>query len=56
MESLHYLFMKTNAVFSRRVLGEVSKIGLTAGQPKVLDFLSGCQEADKKTIAARCEI
>ena len=56
MESLHYLFMKTNAVFSRRVLGEVSKIGLTAGQPKVLDFLSGCPEADQKTIAARCEI
>lgn len=41
---------------SRKVLSEVSKIGLTSGQPKVLDFLLQYHEADQKTIAAYCEI
>lgn len=56
MESLHYLLMKTHSMFSRRVLNEVNKIGLTRGQPKVLDYLLQCGEADQKTIAAYCEI
>lgn len=38
MESLHYLLMKTQALFSRKILSEASKIGLTSGQPKILDF------------------
>ena len=56
MESLHYLLMKSHAVFSRRVLSEAVKIGLTAGQPKILEFLDSCEEADQKTIASYCEI
>ena len=56
MENLHYLLMKSHAMFSRRVLAEVSKIGLTSGQPKILDFLLQYPEADQKTIAAYCEI
>ena len=56
MESLHYLLMKTNAIFSRSILYEAGKIGLTPGQPKVLDFLLNYEEADQKTIAAYCEI
>lgn len=56
MESLHYLLMKSNAMFSRKILSEVSKIGLTSGQPKILDFLLQYKEADQKTIAAYCEI
>ena len=55
MESLHYLLMKSNAMFSRKILSEVSKIGLTPGQPKILDFLLQYEEADQKTIAAYCE-
>lgn len=43
-------------MFSKQILSEVSKLGLTAGQPKVLDFLLQYQEADQKTIAAYCEI
>lgn len=39
MENLHYLLMKSNAMLSRRILSEVSRLGLTPGQPKVLDFL-----------------
>lgn len=56
MESLHYLLMKAHSMFSRKVLGEVGKTGLTPGQPKVLEFLLQYQEADQKTIAAYCEI
>ena len=56
MESLHYLLMKSHAVFARRVLAEVSKLGLTSGQPKILDYLYQHGEADQKTIAAHCEI
>ncbi|HIS69934.1 MAG TPA: MarR family transcriptional regulator [Candidatus Gallacutalibacter stercoravium] len=48
--------MKSSAMFSKQILSEVSKLGLTAGQPKVLDFLLQYQEADQKTIAAYCEI
>lgn len=56
MGSLHYLLMKSQAMFSRRILSQVSKIGLTPGQPKILEFLSEHGEADQKTIAAYCEI
>lgn len=56
MEGLHYLLMKANAQFSRKVLAAVSQIGLTSGQPKILDFLLEQGEADQKTIAAHCEI
>ena len=56
MESLHYLLMKSHGMLSHKVLSEASKIGLTAGQPKVLDFLLKYQEADQKTIASYCEI
>lgn len=56
MENLHYLLMKSNAMLSRRILSEVSHLGLTPGQPKVLDFLLQYNEADQKTIAAYCEI
>lgn len=50
------MLMKSSAMFSKQILSEVSKLGLTAGQPKVLDFLLQYQEADQKTIAAYCEI
>ena len=56
MESLHYLLMKSHAMLSKKVLSEAGKLGLTSGQPKVLDFLLKYKEADQKTIAAYCEI
>ena len=56
MESLHYLLMKTHTILNRRILTQAGRIGLTAGQPKVLEFLSQHGEADQKTIASYCEI
>ncbi len=56
MESLHYLLMKSHAMLSRSILLQANKIGLTSGQPKILDFLLKFGEADQKTIASYCEI
>ena len=56
MENLHYLLMKANALFLKRILAEAGQMGLTPGQPKVLDFLLQYEEADQKTIAAYCEM
>ena len=49
MESLHYLLMKSHAMLSRRILSEASRLGLTPGQPKVLEFLLRHGESDQKT-------
>ena len=56
LENLHYLLMKDNSMFAKRVMLEANKIGLTSGQPKVLYFLSKFKEADQKTIANYLEI
>ena len=56
MESLHYLLMKSYSVLNRKILAGVGALGLTPGQPKVLDYLSRFGERDQKTIAAYCEI
>lgn len=56
MQSLHYLLMKSQAIFSKKVHTEITKLGLTSGQPKILEFLLQYYETDQKTIATYCEI
>ena len=56
MEPLHYLLMKTHGVVKRAMLAEGAKLGLTPGQPKILEFLMNSGESDQKTLAADCEI
>ena len=56
METLHYLLMKTHAMLQRNIITQAAKIGLSSGQPKVLDYLLKYGENDQKTIAAYCEI
>ena len=56
MESLHYLLMKAHALLSRKIVAGAAELGLTSGQPKVLDYLLRFGERDQKTIAAYCEI
>lgn len=56
MESLHYLLMKTHTILQRKIFSEASGIGLTSGQPKILDYLLHYGESDQKTIASYCEI
>ena len=56
MESLHYLLMKTHTVLQRKITSRASEMGLTPGQPKILDYLLRYGESDQKTIASYCEI
>ena len=56
MEPLHYLLMKANSAFSRNIMWGAGQMGLTSGQPKILEFLLETEEADQKTIAEHCEI
>lgn len=56
MEPLHYLLMKTHGAVKRAMLAEGAKLGLTPGQPKILEFLMNNGESDQKTLAADCEI
>lgn len=56
MESLHYLLMKTHTILQRKIFTQATQIGLTSGQPKILDFLFKYGESDQKTIATYCEI
>lgn len=56
MEPLHYLLMKTHSNVNRRILAEAAGLGLSLGQPKILECLMECGEINQKSIAVRCEI
>lgn len=56
MEPLHYLLMKAHSHVNRRILAEAAGMGLSPGQPKILECLMQCGEINQKAIAARCEI
>lgn len=56
MTSFHQLIMKTHLSFAKRVLAETQKLGLSAGQPKILEFLLEVDSVEQKTIAIHCEI
>lgn len=55
-QSFHYLLMASQGLFSRKVMAELSASGLTAGQPKVLDYLGLHDGSVQKKIAAGCQI
>lgn len=56
METLHYLLMKAHTRMHRRIRARAAELGLTSGQPKVLEYLLECGESNQKTIAEYCEI
>ncbi len=56
MESLHYLLMKSHSLMQKCIFAQAQKIGLTSGQPKILDYLYEHEGSDQKTIASYCEI
>lgn len=56
MKSLHYLLMKTHTNVNRRILNQTAELGLSPGQPKILECLMARGECNQKTIAADCEI
>lgn len=56
MKPLHYLLMKTHSHVNRWILSQAAELGLTSGQPKILECLMARGECNQKTIAADCEI
>lgn len=56
MEPLHYLLMKTHTQLNRWIMARAAGIGLSSGQPKILECLLRQGESNQKTIAACCEI
>ncbi len=56
MNSLHYLCMKTYLQMKRLVTAQVTPLGLSPGQPKILEFLAEYGEHEQKDIAEYCEI
>ena len=54
--SFHYLLMATQSLFQRSVMAELNGSGLTAGKPKVLDYLGRHDGSVQKAIAAGCQI
>lgn len=56
MYSLHHLWMKTYLQLNRKVLNQSSALGLSSGQPKILEFLAEHGEHEQKDIAEYCEI
>lgn len=54
--SLHYLLMAVHTLFQKQVLAELSSLELTAGQPKILDYLGLHDGSVQKDIAVGCQI
>lgn len=54
--SLHYLLMANHAMLQKQLFAGIKDLGLSIGQPKVLDFLKDHDGAVQKEIARGCHI
>lgn len=54
--SIHYLLMKAHTALNKKILSRAYEIGLSPGQPRILEYLMSHDGSDQKTIAANCEI
>ena len=55
-ESLHYLIMANQALVQKALLERLRPVGLTIGQPKVLDYLKDHDGDSQKEIAQGCHL
>ena len=55
-ESLHYLIMANQALVQKALLERLRPVGLTIGQPKVLDYLKDHDGDSQKEIAGGCHL
>ena len=55
-ESLHYLIMANQALIQKALLERLRPVGLTIGQPKVLDYLKDHDGDSQKEIARGCHL
>lgn len=55
-QSFHYISMANHMMIQKKLLEQVKPLGLTLGQPKVLDYLKEHDGASQKELAAGCHI
>ena len=55
-QSFQYLIMINQILFQKKALSSLIKIGLTPGQPKILDYLGRHDGSMQKDIAYGCQI
>lgn len=55
-KSFHYMIMINQSLFQRKALRMLTEIGVTPGQPKVLDYLGLHDGSIQKDIAYGCQI
>ena len=55
-KSFHYMIMVNQSLFQKKVLDALSPYKLTAGQPKVLDYLGKHNGCIQRSIATGCQI
>ena len=53
---LHQLLLRAQAAMNREIMAQAAALGLSPGQPKVLEYLLGAGESNQKAIALHCEI
>lgn len=53
---LHYLLMADHTTMQKQIFANIRHLGLTPGQPKVLDYLQKHNGAIQKDIASGCYI
>lgn len=56
MASLHYLLMLSHSLLNHRIMDEASNLGLSPGQPKVLEYLRLHGTQNQRSIAGYCRI
>lgn len=54
--NFHYQIMAAHTDLQKKVLNRLREAGLTAGQPKVLDYLQEHNGVNQKAIAAGCHM
>lgn len=54
--TLHYLLMADHAMVQKKLFSDIRDMGLSLGQPKVLDYLKDRDGAVQKEIARGCHI
>lgn len=53
-DTLHYLIMANQMLVQKALLEQLKDIGLTIGQPKILDYLKDHDGSNQKEIAKAC--
>lgn len=56
MATFHHMLMKSHVKLHKIIMNQAGNYGMTAGQPKILEYLSEVGKSDQKTIAGHCEI